>query len=63
MNRHDWLLNQLFSLASWPALREENKDKLESGLMRQRAEILSFEDPCVCVCLLVCNPGQPELVK
>lgn len=51
MNRHDWPLNQLLSVASRPA----NKDKVESGPVKWRVKILSFMDLSVCV--FVCNLG------
>lgn len=61
MNRHDWPLNQLLSVAPRPAWREKNKDKVESGPVKWRVKILSFMDLSVCV--FGCNLSQPELLK
>lgn len=43
MTEHDWLLNQLLNVASWPALREENGDKVRrerAGQMESKAPLI-----------------------
>lgn len=59
MTEHDRLLNRVLNVASRPALREENGDKVlhmgkkKKKRKKQRLQLFTFMDPRVCVCLCV----------
>lgn len=63
MTEHDRLLNQLRNIASWPALREENRDMVESGLTKGRVKLLSFMDLSVRVSACVCVTWETESTR
>lgn len=52
MAEHDWLCTQLLNVASWPALREGNGDKVESEPAIWRVKLLSFMDLSVWTCII-----------